>query len=115
MPTEKPRVTFMISEEKLAELESYRFDNKIKNQSQAILSLIDKGLSALEAEKTVDNKNSPSPTEAEPGEDTLKLMEYLRRAVYDIGFLPEGEDLTDRQANALLGVCAILHAIFDEQ
>ena len=45
MPTEKPRVTFTISREKLSELESYQHDNKIKNQTQAILSLLDKGIS----------------------------------------------------------------------
>lgn len=47
MPTEKPRVTFTISQERLSEVEAYRFDNKIKNQTQAILSLIDKGLSGF--------------------------------------------------------------------
>lgn len=45
MPTEKPRVTFTISQERLSEVEAYRFDNKFKNQTQAILSLIEKGLS----------------------------------------------------------------------
>lgn len=50
MPTDKPRVTFAIDKEKLSKLESYRYNNKIKNQTQAILSLIDKGLDALAAE-----------------------------------------------------------------
>lgn len=62
----------------------------------------------------IDTKKSPSATEAAPGEEDVKLMMYLRRGVYDMGFLPEGADLTDRQVEALLGVCAILHAIFDE-
>lgn len=48
MPTEKPRVTFTISRERLSELEAYQHDNKIKNQTQAILSLIEKGLSDFE-------------------------------------------------------------------
>ena len=61
-----------------------------------------------------ESKKNPSTAEAAPGEEELKLMEYLKRGVYDMGFLPEGADLTDRQAEALLGVCAILHAIFDE-
>lgn len=56
MPTNKPRVTFMISQEKLSEVESYRFDNRIKNQSQAILSLIEKGLESLES----GSKTAPS-------------------------------------------------------
>lgn len=59
MPTDKPRVTFAISEEKLAELEAYRYENKMKNQTQAILSLIDKGLSALEPGKVDGIKNAP--------------------------------------------------------
>ncbi len=56
MPTEKPRVTFAISKERLDELESYRFENRIKNQTQAILALIDKGLSEFEKEQ----KEAPS-------------------------------------------------------
>lgn len=59
-------------------------------------------------------KNSPSTAEAAPGEEDIELMNYLKRGIYDMGFLPEGADLTDRQLEALLGVCAILHAIFGE-
>lgn len=65
MPTEKPRVTFTISQERLSEVEAYRFNNKFKNQTQAILSLIDKGLSGIKKE------NSPDATEAAPGEEHL--------------------------------------------
>ncbi len=50
MPTEKPRITFAISKEKLEELEAYRFENRIKNQTQAILALIEKGLADFEAD-----------------------------------------------------------------
>lgn len=45
MPTKKPRVTFAISEERLLEVEAYQINNKLKNQSQAVLALIEKGLS----------------------------------------------------------------------
>lgn len=48
MPTEKPRVTFMISQDQLNMVDSYRFENKFKSQSQAIISLIEKGLSDYE-------------------------------------------------------------------
>lgn len=64
MPTEKPRVTFTISREKLSELEAYQHENKIKNQTQAILSLIDKGIS----EYLSDIKNAPPYSE-----EALKL------------------------------------------
>ncbi len=59
MPTEKPRVTFTISQEKLDKVDAYRFDNKFKNQTQAILSLIEKGLADLEQKET-----SPFSSEA---------------------------------------------------
>jgi len=49
MPTEKPRVTITMSKERLEEIETYRFDNKFKNQTQAILSLIEKGLESFES------------------------------------------------------------------
>lgn len=65
MPTQKPRVTFTISQERLSEVEAYRFDNKFKNQTQAILSLIEKGLSKI------DRENSPSTDESVPGEEQL--------------------------------------------
>lgn len=58
MPTKKPRVTFAISEEQLSEVESYRTSNKLKNQSQAILSLIEKGLSDFLPEK-IEKLNPP--------------------------------------------------------
>lgn len=50
MPTEKPRVTFTLDKETLQKIDEYRFSSKSKNQSQAILSLIEKGLSELEPE-----------------------------------------------------------------
>ena len=50
MPTDKPRVTFTVSRETLDEIEDYRFEHKCKSQTQAILSLLGKGLAAIEAE-----------------------------------------------------------------
>jgi len=40
-----------MSKERREELETYRFDNKFKNQTQAILSLIEKGLESFESDK----------------------------------------------------------------
>lgn len=50
MPTEKPRVTITMSEDQLAQIEEYRFGNKIKNQAQAILSLIEKDMDQLDVQ-----------------------------------------------------------------
>ena len=45
MPTEKPRVTITMSEDEFEKINDYRFEKKFKNQTQAILSLIDRGFS----------------------------------------------------------------------
>lgn len=49
MPTNKPRVTITISGEQLARIEKYRFEHKFKNQTQAILSLIEDGFNFVSA------------------------------------------------------------------
>ena len=43
MPTEKPRVTITMTDDQLKEIETYRYGRKMKNQTQAILSLIERG------------------------------------------------------------------------
>lgn len=47
MPTEKPRITFTVNPETLNKIDDYRYSHKMKNQTQAILSLLEKGLSTL--------------------------------------------------------------------
>ena len=70
MPTNKPRVTFALSEGQLERLEDYRIDQRIKNQSQAILSLIEKGLSDIEKSGT---------TFEEPPEEKRKFDELVKK------------------------------------
>lgn len=62
MPTEKPRVTFTIEENKLGQIKNYQFEHKIRNQTQAILSLIEKGLADLEqiSDTPAPSKKAPS-------------------------------------------------------
>ena len=83
MPTEKPRVTFTLDKETLEKIDEFRFSSKSKNQSQAILSLIEKGLSKTEFEI----KKSPSELSEEarkvakdydgldqPGKHTVRVV-----------------------------------------
>lgn len=70
MPTNKPRVTFALSQGQLERLEDYRIDQRIKNQSQAILSLIEKGLSDIEKSGTAFE---------EPPEEKRKLDELVKK------------------------------------
>lgn len=75
MPTEKPRVTFTISKNKLEELEQFQHENRIKNQTQAVLALIEKGLSGYE----VETKNLSGTVEAEPGKFSKEEQAHIKK------------------------------------
>ena len=68
MPTDKPRITITMTPEQLQRIDDYRFENRLKNQTQAILSLIETGLADLEEE----TKKSPDTAEAASGKDDLE-------------------------------------------
>jgi metal-responsive CopG/Arc/MetJ family transcriptional regulator len=54
LPNAKPTITLTIDEELLKELEDFQFDNRIKNRSQAIDTLLRKALK-LDESKDSDN------------------------------------------------------------
>ena len=77
MPTQKPRVTFTISQDKLSKIDSYRSNNQLKNQTQAVLSLIEKGLQ----DYSLNNKNkAPSYSD-----EAIKLAYDFDNRVDDWG------------------------------
>lgn len=47
MPTNNPRITFTVSDEMMKRIENYRYDNRMKNQTRAILDLIEKGFETI--------------------------------------------------------------------
>lgn len=58
MPTEKPRGTITMPEDRLKQIEDYRFDNKIRNQTQATLDLLQKGMGVVE--RRYKKENAPT-------------------------------------------------------
>lgn len=48
MPTDKPRITITMPEEQLEQVKEFQFSNKMKNQTQAILHLVELGFAELE-------------------------------------------------------------------
>lgn len=55
-------------------------------------------------------KNTPEPAAADSGADA----EWLTRLLVERGYIKRGEDLSDRDANFLIGVIGILDAWFDK-
>lgn len=47
MPTQNPRITFTLSQEMYDSIEDYRFTHRMKNLTQAIVSLLNLGLQSL--------------------------------------------------------------------
>jgi hypothetical protein len=59
MPTTNPRITFTVSEETMKAIDEYRFEHRMRNQTQAILSLIDLGFKALTGEDFLQEPQIP--------------------------------------------------------
>jgi hypothetical protein len=51
MPTEKPKIIFVADDKLQNRLDDYRFENRIKTQSEAIRRLLDDALSRYERKR----------------------------------------------------------------
>ena len=71
MPTKKPRVTFALPEDTYQQVEQYRFDSRIKNQTQAILSLINAGL------EDVEGKTKKAPSMSDEAKKIAEIYDSL--------------------------------------
>lgn len=78
MPTEKPRFTITVDDELYRQITEYRFSNRMKNQTQAVLNLIDKGLQVISASNTT---NSLAIHEKNNVKKYRTLDEYGKKAV----------------------------------
>ena len=70
MPTMNPRITFTVSEETMKAIDDYKFSHRMKNQTQAILSLINIGFKVLEDKEPIE------PAEKLSVEDRQVLNTY---------------------------------------
>jgi hypothetical protein len=82
VPTEKPRVTITMTEQELNLINDYRFQHKIKNQTQAILSLVEKGFEALQSDLPYNIAPPPSAGDLTSSE-AVHIKKY--RALDDEG------------------------------
>jgi hypothetical protein len=71
MPTLNPRITFTVTEETMKAIDEYRFSHRLRNQTQAILSLIDLGFKVLDG-----NEPIIEPSEKLTDEDRRVLTAY---------------------------------------
>lgn len=58
MPTSKPRFTITVDDELYEQITSYRFDHRLKNQTQAVIALVSEGLKSFDRLKNECEKAS---------------------------------------------------------
>lgn len=114
MPTEKPRVTITMTEEQLRQIEDYRFNNKIKNQTQAILSLVEKGIDELERRDAEKQKIPPSFVPPKPEEESQSELRIFATALERAGILEPGDDLKESDVDFLFAMFMALKAHFNQ-
>lgn len=115
MPTDRPRVTITVTEEQLKEIEAYRFGKKMKNQTQAILSLVRAGLDEIERREREGIKIASTP-EAN-GEEAIKdeTLDLFRDVLSRAGLLDENQDLSADDLDFLKAIFIAVKAYFNHR
>ena len=72
MPTMNPRITFTVSDDTMKAIDEYRFEHRMRNQTQAILSLIDIGFKAL--------TGKDFPKEPQITDDDMRILQIYHDA-----------------------------------
>ena len=109
MPTDKPRITFALDEGMLKSIDNYKYKHRIKNQSQAIIALIEKGLDGFQIINPKNEKNSPASADAEEDRISVDEMKILLRR---LGLICENDDITEKDAAFVSGIFDLLNAWF---
>lgn len=73
------------------------------------------GYTLDDLDENISTKKSPNTAEAAPGEDVAQIFDYLNDGLVSLGLIRDGEDITDQQAEVLLGICSILRATFEDK
>lgn len=89
MPTDKPRFTITVDPELMQQIEDFRYSHRIKNQTQAVISLMELGLKEIIKDiplSTPAPADPYSPDEHQLIEDYRSLnkqgQEYIRQTMY---------------------------------
>lgn len=112
MPTEKPRVTITVSEDQLREIEEFRYGNKMKNQTQAILSLVRVGLDELAKGEVQAIEKAPEAAEAATRAD--KDISAFKAVLERANIMKPGRDISKSDLDFLRAMFLALKAHFQQ-
>jgi hypothetical protein len=118
MPTDKPRFTITMDDDLLQRIDEFKFSNRYKNQTQAVIALIEKGIDtlALQDEEISSAIKSASETEssiskANDKSNIQKFADVLSRA----GLINKSNDLSDDDLEFLKAILLALKAHFNNR
>lgn len=73
MPTDKPRFTITVDPALMQEIEDYRYNHRIKNQTQAVISLMQRGLQEI---METEFSQPAQPVEHYTADETQLIDDY---------------------------------------
>lgn len=111
MPTDRPRITITMTEEQFKQVQDFQFGNKMKNQTQAILYLIDKGFQELNNSGEA-KKEAPTSDAANANASVLSTEERIRIMLKQFGLLDENENLNKDDLDFLQHMFLAIQAYF---
>lgn len=117
MATEKPRFTITMDESLLSEVDDFKYQHRIKNQSKAIVELVKRGMAALASQdaeaataiKKASEAELPTP-EAKENPHIKMFADILSKA----GLIDENGDLSDDDLEFLQAMLLALKAHFKQ-
>ena len=115
MPTEKPRVTITVTKEQLEEIENYRYGNKIKNQTQAILSLVKAGLEEIQRSESEEIKTASESGKNDSEAVKKSNLEIFKDTLEKAGLLGKNQDISDNDLDFLKAMYLAIKAHFHDR
>lgn len=112
MPTDKPRFTITVDEELDRAIEDYKYRTRAKNKTQAVIELVELGMDSLMQEMAQKEKAS-TPEGAEAAEPVS--LEETNAALVEMGYIRNGEQLTDADFAFLKHIGGLMDAWFTSQ
>ena len=134
MPTEKPRITITMPEDQLDQIKEFQFSNKMKNQTQAILHLVELGFAEIERQSkssepekekapesakanskagSEEQKTSSSVEKTTPEDTGRKLdVNEVINAFVAAGLVGPDEDLTDADLRFFISIIDAIRSWF---
>lgn len=113
MPTEKPRVTITMSETQLKQIDDFRFENKIKNQTQAMVLLMEEGMKSIVEQQEEHKKMTPSVGDPTPEDKQKEIVDRFAKSLEQAGIISHGGDISKNDMEFLYAMSVAMKAHFN--